>query len=55
MCDRCNAVERELAPFQRLRAAINDQFALTLITAVVKDLQSERAALHADDANKSGE
>jgi hypothetical protein len=38
--------------FQRLRAAVEDDFALALIAEVVKDLQSERAALHADDANR---
>ena len=54
MCDRCNAIERELANFQRLRPSIKDVFALALIAAVVKDLQAERDALHFNDATKSG-
>lgn len=50
MCDRCNAIDRELVNFQRLRSAIKDEFALCLIAAVVNDLQSERDTIHADDA-----
>lgn len=36
--------------FQRLRSTIKDKFALALIAAVVKDLQSERDALHTGNA-----
>jgi hypothetical protein len=54
VCDRCYAIDRELVYFQQLRSAIKDAFALALIAAVVKDLQSERDALHADGARKSG-
>jgi len=55
VCDRCNAIDKELVTFQRLRATIEDKFTLALIAEVVKDLQSERTALHADDASKSCE
>jgi hypothetical protein len=41
--------------FQRLRAAVEDEFALALIAEVVKELRSERAALHHDGANRGGE
>lgn len=55
MCDRCEAIDRELLSFQRLRANIEDQFTLVLIAEAVKDLQSERSALHADGPNGGGE
>jgi hypothetical protein len=54
VCDRCNAIERELVNFERMRAGIRDGFALALIAEVVKDLQSERDAIHADDTRKNG-
>ena len=53
MCDRCEAIDRELVGFRRLQANVEDEFALVLIAEAVKDLQSERAALHADDAKAS--
>ena len=49
MCDRCNAIDRELVTFRRLGATIEDPFTLALIAEAVKDLQSERSALHDDD------
>jgi hypothetical protein len=55
VCDRCDSIERELVAFQRLRATIEDQFTLVLIAEAVKDLQSERAALHVVDADNGGE
>jgi len=55
VCDRCDSIERQLVAFQRLRATIEDEFTLVLIAEAVKDLQSERAALHAVDADKGGE
>ena len=48
VCNKCDAIDRELVTFQRLEATIQDQFTLALIADAVKDLQSERAALHAD-------
>ena len=51
MCNRCNAIDRELVTFQHLGATIEDQFTLALIAEAVKDLQSERATLHDDENN----
>jgi hypothetical protein len=53
MCDKCYAIERELVSFHHLQAIIDDEFALVLIAEAVKDLQSEKATLHADDAEES--
>ena len=53
MCKRCNGIDKELANFQRLRSTIRDAFALALIAAVAKDLQSERDEIHTD-VRKSG-
>ena len=44
MCDRCNAIDRELLAFQRLGATINDVLALALMAEAVKYLRAERAA-----------
>ena len=55
MCDRCRAIDRELATFRDLLATIEDKLALVLIAEAVKELQSERAALHPADSNESGE
>ena len=55
MCNRCNAIDRELVAFQRLWVTIEDQFTLALIAEAVKDLQSERVALHDDDENNGPE
>jgi hypothetical protein len=37
-----------------MRAGIRDGFALALIAEVVKDLQSEKDAIHAGNARKNG-
>jgi hypothetical protein len=55
VCNKCSAIDRELVTFQRLWATIEDQFTLALMAEVVKDLQSERAALHDDDENNGPE
>ena len=55
VCNRCNAIDRELVTFQRLGATIEDEFTLALIAEAVKDLQTERAALHDDDENNGPE
>jgi hypothetical protein len=55
VCDRCNAIDRELVTFQRLGSTIEDQFTLALIAEAVKDLQSERSALHDDDESSGPE
>jgi len=48
VCDRCDAIDSELATFQRLRATIKDDFTLTLIAIAVEGLQSEKTSLHSD-------
>jgi hypothetical protein len=55
VCDRCNAIGRELFVFQRLQATINDVLAQVLMAEAVNYLQAERAALHPADANEVGE
>jgi hypothetical protein len=49
VCNRCHAIDRELATFQRLRATIKEHFTLALIAIAVEGLQSERTALHSDE------
>ena len=46
MCDRCISIDNELGALERFRPLIDDQLALALIAEVVKDLETEKAALH---------
>lgn len=54
MCNRCISIDRELAALERARSLIDDQLALALIAEAVKDLKTEKAALHPDE-NKTDE
>jgi hypothetical protein len=42
MCDGCKAIDIEIVGFERLRATVNDKFALALMAETVVDLQSEK-------------
>jgi hypothetical protein len=50
-----DAIERQLVAYQRLLPTIDDAFALALMADLVKDVQSEGAALHADHPKNGGE
>ena len=52
MCDRCDEIGRQLAGIQRLRAVMEDGPVLSWIDEAVKELQSERAALHTIDLDE---
>ena len=53
-CNRCISIDKELAALKRVRPLIDDQLALALMAEVVKDLETERAALHWDENRTSG-
>lgn len=55
MCDRCKAIDIEIVSFERLRATVDDKFALALMAEVVVDLQSEKTMLHPRIQKKGGE
>jgi hypothetical protein len=46
MCDRCKAIDRDIANYRRIRASIDDETALALLSEVIEDLRAEKAALH---------
>ena len=55
MCDRCKAIDIEIASFENLRATVDGKFTLALMAEAVVDLQSEKTTLHPEDTKKSDE
>jgi hypothetical protein len=53
VCDKCDAIDRRLSAFQRLRETVDDELARTLIAMAVESLQSEKATLHPDENNSA--
>jgi hypothetical protein len=49
MCDRCKAIDRDIANYRRIRASIDDETALALLSEVIEDLRAEKAALHPEE------
>ncbi len=54
MCERCKAIDGGIMSLELLRDTIADTLKLALIDEAIRDLQSEKAALHANDASKRG-
>ena len=46
MCDRCRAIDRDIANYRRAYASNDDDFVLSLFAEAIEDLQAEKAALH---------
>jgi hypothetical protein len=46
MCDRCKAIDRDVANYRRAYASNDDEFVLSLFAEAIEDLQAEKAALH---------
>jgi hypothetical protein len=46
MCEKCAELDRQVEAYQRMRRTTDDPTALTVLSEVIADLQSEKAALH---------
>ena len=46
MCDRCEALDREIENFRRLHEIADDPLALTLLAEAIADLKAEKGSLH---------
>jgi len=54
MCARCKAIDGGIVSLELLRDTIAETPKLALIDEAIRDLQSEKAALHKNDASKRG-
>jgi hypothetical protein len=52
MCDRCIAIDRDLARYRRAHASTDDETALRLLADVIEDLEAEKVALHPEQQQK---
>lgn len=52
MCERCKAIDGGIVSLELLRDTIAETSKLALIDEAIRDLRSEKAALH--DASKRG-
>jgi hypothetical protein len=54
MCERCKAIDGGIVSLELLRDTIADPLKLALIDEAIRDLRSEKAALHATGASTRG-
>ena len=54
MCERCKAIDGEIVSLEPLRDTIADTPELALIDEAIRDLRSEKAALHENDPSSRG-
>lgn len=54
MCDRCSFIDRQLWNYRELRMSLDDTLALSLLSATIADLETEKANLHLEN-DKRGE
>ncbi len=50
MCERCDEIDRKIEEYSIFRSRVTDPLAFTLFGVVLEDLQSEKDALHPDEA-----
>ena len=48
MCDRCQRLDEKIEHYKRVISAMTDQLTIERITALVLDMQTQKAALHAE-------
>ena len=54
MCDRCAFIDRQLWNYRELCTSLDDALALSLLSATIADLETEKAGLHLE-TDKRGE
>lgn len=55
MCDRCKKIDKDAEYLRHLQPTLDDRLTLIVLAETIEDLQSEKAALHADNGKKSDE
>jgi hypothetical protein len=48
MCDKCVELDGKIEQCRRISSAINDQFTIDRLKALVAELEAQKAALHAE-------
>ena len=46
MCERCVAIDKQVANFRRIQADATDRLAILLLAESISDLEDEKAGLH---------
>jgi hypothetical protein len=46
MCDRCDRLDEKIGHYKKVISAMTDQLTIERITALVMEMQTEKAALH---------
>jgi|HubBroStandDraft_2_1064218.scaffolds.fasta_scaffold3433850_1 hypothetical protein len=46
MCDKCEEIEAKVARYRRLADGINDKPTIEQLSALVRNLETEKMALH---------
>ena len=46
MCDACDELDEKIEHYKRVMAAMTDQLTIDGITALIAELQAQKAALH---------
>jgi hypothetical protein len=46
MCDACDQLDKKIEHYKKVMAAMTDQLTIERITALVAELQAQKAALH---------
>jgi hypothetical protein len=48
MCEKCNDIDRKLAPYQHTLVRATDALAIELLRLVIEDFESDKKALHSE-------
>ena len=48
MCDHCERLDERIEHYKKVISAMTDQLTIERITALVQEMQTQKAALHAE-------
>jgi hypothetical protein len=46
MCDKCDALDKKIEHYERLRSAINDEITVDRIKQLVAEMRARKSELH---------
>ena len=55
MCDRCKPLDEKIEHYKKVISAMTDQLTIERITGLVRDMQTQKAALHPQPAAGSAQ